>query len=145
MQTESGGGTLLITKETDYALRILRALAGGDRLTASELAANEQIPQQFAYKILKKLHKAGFVQIARGADGGCTLDANLSSVTLFQLIRAMERDATVSACTAPGYECQWRRAHGGEICKAHIHLAQIQQAINGELDSHALKDILFGS
>lgn len=136
---------MLITKETDYALRILRALADGNRLTASELATNEQIPQQFAYKILKKLDKAGYVQIARGADGGCTLAASLSSITLFRLIRAMERDAAVSACTAPGYECQWRKSHGGDICNAHIHLAQIQQAINRELDSHTLQDVLFGS
>ncbi|WP_283610063.1 RrF2 family transcriptional regulator [Faecalispora anaeroviscerum] len=136
---------MLITKETDYALRILRALADGNRMTAPELAANEQIPQHFAYKILKKLDKAGFVQIARGADGGYTLAADLSSVTLYRLIRAMERDAAVSACTAPGYKCQWRKAHGGELCKAHIHLAQIQQTLNRELDSHTLQHILFGS
>lgn len=136
---------MLITKETDYALRILRALADGKRQTASELAANEQIPQQFAYKILKKLEKAGFLQITRGADGGCSLAANLNNITLYQLIRAMEREASVSACTEPGYECQWRKAHGGEVCNAHVQLAHIQKAINRELNSHTLQTILFGS
>lgn len=136
---------MLITKETDYSLRILRALANGNRQTAAELAANEQIPQQYAYKILKKLEKAGFLQIARGAGGGCSLTEDLNNITLYQLIRAMEREAAVSACTEPGYECQWRKAHGGEVCKAHIHLAQIQKAINRELDSHTLQTILFGN
>lgn len=136
---------MLITKETDYALRILRALADGNRQTAAELAANEQIPQQFAYKILKKLEKAGFLLITRGAEGGCSLTANLNTITLYQLIRAMEREAAVSACTEPGYECPWRKAHGGAICKTHIQLAQIQKDINRELDSHTLQTILFGS
>ncbi len=56
---------MLITKETDYALRILRALADGRRLTTAQLAQNEQIPQQFAYKILKKLQRGGLVRILK--------------------------------------------------------------------------------
>ena len=54
---------LFITKETDYALRILRVLADEERATATELAQGEQIPQQFAYKILKKLQKGGMDRI----------------------------------------------------------------------------------
>lgn len=136
---------MLITKETDYALRILRALASGGRLTARELAEHEQIPHQFAYKILKKLGKAGFVSITRGADGGCALSAKLEHITLYRLIRAMERDAAVSACTRKGYRCQWRKAHGGTVCLAHVHLASIQRALDRELDSHSLQEILFGA
>ncbi|MEA4994697.1 MAG: Rrf2 family transcriptional regulator, partial [Oscillibacter sp.] len=41
---------MLLTKETDYALRILRVLADEERATAAQLAQGEQIPQQFAYK-----------------------------------------------------------------------------------------------
>lgn len=135
---------MLITKETDYALRILRALAGGERLSAAHLAEHEQIPQQFAYKILKKLEKAGFVRIVRGAGGGFVLAAELRCVTLYRLILAMEREALLTACTRPGYQCQWRESHGGAVCQAHVQLAAIQQKIDRELDSHSLQEILFG-
>ena len=81
---------MLITKETDYALRILRALSDEGRVTAVQLANEEQIPQQFAYKILKKLQKGGLIQILRGADGGCTLAAQLEQVSLFRLMQIME-------------------------------------------------------
>ena len=50
---------MLITRETDYALRILRTLSDGKSYTAGELAERESLPQKFAYKILKKLEKAG--------------------------------------------------------------------------------------
>lgn len=52
---------MLITRESDYALRMLRALADGRILTAGELEEQEELPQKFAYKILKKLQKAGYV------------------------------------------------------------------------------------
>lgn len=135
---------MLITKETDYALRILRALANGELLTTAVLAQGEQIPKQFAYKILKKLEKAGFIRILRGADGGCVLTADLEKFTLYQLMQAMEEDSAVSTCIKPDYKCLWRSAHGGRTCLTHLQLLAIQEKLDRELDSHSLREILFG-
>ena len=52
-----GGTTLVITRETDYALRILRALLDGELHAAGEIDQTELLPQAFAYKLLKKLEK----------------------------------------------------------------------------------------
>ena len=68
---------MIVTRETDYALRILRALEEGRSMTAGELAEEEELPQKFAYKILKKLHKAGYIRIRRGASGGCATASRL--------------------------------------------------------------------
>ncbi len=135
---------LLITKETDYALRTLRALSGGNRLTTAQLAKNEQIPQQFAYKILKKLQKGGLVRIQRGADGGCSLAAELNQVTFLRLVQIMDDDASVSSCMKAGYQCGWCKAHGDTVCHAHLELASIQNKLNQELAAHNLQEILFG-
>lgn len=135
---------MLITKETDYALRILRALAVGDQLTAAALAQGEQIPQQFAYKIMKKLEKAGFIRILRGKDGGCVLTADLEKVTLYHLLQAMEEDSSVSTCMKPDYRCPWRSAHNGTTCRAHMKLLAIQKKLDRELNSHSMQEILFG-
>ena len=72
----------MITRETDYALRLLRTLRDGERRTAAEAAERELVPQSFAHKILKKLARAGFVEVARGAEGGCRLSAELNRVSL---------------------------------------------------------------
>ena len=79
----------MITRETDYALRLLRTLRDGERRTAAEAAERELVPQSFAHKILKKLARAGFVEVARGAEGGCRLSAELNRVTLYDLMTAM--------------------------------------------------------
>ena len=135
---------MIITKETDYALRILRALAGGKQLTTAQLSEQEQIPKQFAYKILKKLQKSDLVSIQRGAEGGCHLQTGLDQITLFHLMQAMDEDSAVSSCMKQGYECQWCKAHNDAVCRAHIHLTAIQQKLNEELDAYPLQEILFG-
>ncbi|WP_324824206.1 Rrf2 family transcriptional regulator [Sinanaerobacter sp. ZZT-01] len=135
---------MLITKETDYAMRMLRALADGNRITATELARGEQIPQQFAYKILKKLQKGGLIHILRGADGGCILAAELKQVSLLQLIHIMEGDHSVSSCMKPGYQCLWCKAHNETVCRAHIHLTSIQKKLDEQLEAYSLEKILFG-
>lgn len=133
---------MLITRETDYALRILRALSRGEQMTVAAIAQDQQVPKQFAYKIIKKLSKGGLVSIARGAEGGCSLAADLRQVSLYGLLRMMEEEVRLTACMAPGYACPWREANGH--CVAHCQLAALQQTLDRELQAHSLHQILFG-
>lgn len=140
--TEEGCG-VLITRETDYALRVLRALSEGEQLTAGDISEQQMVPKPFAYKIIKKLSKAGFVRITRGADGGCRLAVGLDKVTLYDLMVAMEEDSAVIACMEPGYSCPWREAHGG--CMVHCRLGLVQQRLHEELRGHTLQELIFGT
>ena len=137
---------MIMTRESDYAVRILRALAGGEKMTVGRICEAELVPVQFAYKILKKLAKCGYVEIFRGAEGGkcgyveifrgaeggCRLSADLSAVTLYDLLRCIDEDLFVNACMSPDYECAWRGAHCGE-CRFHSNLAGLQRVIEDEL------------
>lgn len=133
---------MLITRETDYALRVLRALSDGEQRTAGEIADSQLVPKQFAYKIIKKLGKGGLVSITRGVDGGCRLATDLRKVTLYDLMAAMEEDSAVIACMEPNYPCPWREAHGG--CAIHCGLAQVQQKLNEALRAYDLHTLIFG-
>ena len=66
---------MIITKETDYALRILRVLLDGEKHSVAEMSETELIPNQFAYQILRKLSAGNLVRVSRGALGGCELPA----------------------------------------------------------------------
>ena len=46
---------MLITRECDYAVRVLRAMAEEKRVSVNEICEKELITAPFAYKILKKL------------------------------------------------------------------------------------------
>lgn len=133
---------MLITRETDYALRVLRALVDGEQLTAGEISSGHQVPRQFAYKIIKKLEKAGMIQISRGAEGGCRLTADLTQVTLYDLMEAMGENRTVIACMQPDHACSWREKHG--FCTVHFQLGKVQKRLDDELRSHTLSSLILG-
>lgn len=133
---------MLISRETDYALRILRSLLEGERKSVGDISKSEMIPQQFAYKIMKKLSRAGLVEITRGVDGGCRLSGDLESVSLYDLMVAMDERCAVNACMDPAYQCPRRAQHG---CIVHSQLAVVQQNLDNELRAHSLKKLLTGS
>lgn len=104
------------------------------------MAERELIPRQFAYKILKKLSRAGLIQVTRGTDGGCRLAADLDRASLYDVMNAMDGSSALSACMEPGYQCPWREAHGS--CSVHCCLADVQRQLNEALKSHSLRKIL---
>ena len=55
---------MLMTREMDYALRILRALYQGGQLSAGTIAQREHMPKAVTLKILKQLHAAGLARIS---------------------------------------------------------------------------------
>lgn len=134
---------MLITRETDYALRILRALSQGACLTVGEIAEKESLPHKFTYKIMKKLQKAGIIRIIRGVNGGCQLDADLQELNLHDLVNAVEANARLAACMNADYQCEWRDKNGGP-CNVHGQLAKVQLAIDREFSSRSLHWVLFG-
>lgn len=133
---------MMITRETDYAIRILRSLMDGRRLSTTEISAQQEVPLQFAYKIIKKLEKAGLLSIARGSNGGCTLGKDLVAVSLYDLMEVMGERGDVSACMRPEFECSWRKGHGG--CLVHDQMEKLQEKIENELKSVDLKSLIAG-
>ncbi|MDR1065918.1 MAG: Rrf2 family transcriptional regulator [Clostridiales bacterium] len=133
---------MLITRGVDYAMRILRVLAEGGLITGTELCEKAMAPQQFAYKILKKMEGRGYIKILRGSGGGYQLNADLRSLTLYDLVDALEKDRLVSACVQPGFYCAWRKQSGN--CRTHKCLLNIQRVLDNELRAHSLYDVLFG-
>jgi len=131
---------LLISRETDYALRILHSLLEGDRKSVGEIAKEELIPQQFGYKIMKKLSNAGLVEITRGVDGGCRLIADLEKVSLYDLMGATDGHCDANACMDTAYQCPRRDKNGG--CMLHARIAGLQQQLDDMLRSHSLKALL---
>ena len=130
---------MLITRETDYALRILQNLMDGEKRSVGDISQKELIPQQFAYKIAKKLAKAGFIQITRGVDGGCRLDKDLAEISLYDLITVIEGGYEVNACMDPDFTCT-RRQSGG--CSVHPQLLAIQKTLTDQLRSYTLESLL---
>lgn len=130
---------MLITRETDYALRILRALDLEHLKKTAELSRQECVPKEFTYKIIKKLEKANMVQIRSGNGGGCRLIGELDRFSLYDLIHAMGDSFMVNACLGSGYHCSWEQNHG--CCQTHVSLLALQNQIEDQLKAITLDQL----
>ena len=62
---------MLFTKESDYAIRVIRALQDGGKKTIKELCELEQIPSAFGYKILEQIRIDRNTQRPKGRVSAC--------------------------------------------------------------------------
>ena len=133
---------MIITKETDYALRILRVLLDGEKHSVAEMSETELIPNQFAYQILRKLSAGNLVRVSRGALGGCELSCDLDATSLYDLMGVMGERGVLCACMEPGFECRWQDKHGR--CAIHCQLAALQRKQDEAFRAVSLRRLLTG-
>lgn len=134
---------MLITRECDYAVRVIRALSGEERLSVSDICEKESITAPFAYKILKKLQKAKIVRGFRGVHGGYSLNRDLAEISLLDVYMAVDPEMMIIECLDPDYDCV-RDGDSGVPCLVHKELAQIQQELWKMLGRKSLGE-LFGT
>lgn len=135
---------MIITRETDYAVRILRSLINLRLKNIREISDEQLIPRQFAYKISKKMERAGYIEIIRGAQGGCRLVKNLHDITLMDLIQVMDRENMLSNCLDEGFVCPYRERNGGD-CGLHTSFGQLQEQLTAYFSGVNLHDLVSGN
>ncbi len=133
---------MIITRETDYAVRILRSLGNQRLKNIREISDEQFIPRQFAYKISKKLERAGYIEIVRGAQGGCRIVRDLKNITLMDLIKAMDRENMLSICLDAECECLYRKQNKG--CGIYTSFEQIQSDLDHYFSSFSLHEVVWG-
>ena len=133
---------MIITKETDYALRILRVLLDGEKHSVAEMSETELIPNQFAYQILRKLAAGNLVRVSRGALGGCALSCDPGRDLPLRSHGGRGEQGILCACMEPGYECRWQDKHGR--CAIHCQLAALQQKQDEAFRAVSLRRLLTG-
>ena len=130
---------MLITREMDYAVRVVRALKDGTKVSASEVAKKEHLPQAITYKVLNSLLKSKLIGSMRGVNGGYYLKCDLTNTTLYDICVALGEDMSITECVREGYDCINNRC--GE-CILNKEFNRIQSSLNRELQMTTL-DILF--
>ena len=88
-----------ITLESDYALRILTAIAGYDGITdAKTISQNTSVTIRFTLKILHKLVQGDLVQSYKGVNGGYQLKKKPREITLKQVIELIDGPIAIARC-----------------------------------------------
>jgi Rrf2 family protein len=92
---------MLLTRASEYALLSLDRIRQSDHPVGAELLAQELcIPKSFLAKILQSLAKDNIVVSHRGAHGGFTLERELGTISVYDIVLSAEgKAATVFDCT----------------------------------------------
>lgn len=132
---------MFITRESDYAVRVIRALWGENRLSVTDICEKESVTAPFAYKILKKLQKAKIVRGYRGVHGGYSLNRGLDELTLYDIYSAIDPEMFIIECLNPNYDCV-RDGHDGMPCLVHKELLSVQSELVDLLKRKTLQQIM---
>ncbi|MCL2571005.1 MAG: Rrf2 family transcriptional regulator [Defluviitaleaceae bacterium] len=136
---------MFLTMECDYGMRILRSLSNNpNRLSAKEIAKDEQISSSFAHKILEKLKRARIIGGNRGRGGGYFLIRPADSISLWDVYSIIAPDKYLCACLDNKNKCT-KKTHSKQQCKTHNEMARIQQMMITEFSKISVADISYAS
>lgn len=129
-----------LTRGSDYAIRGMIYLAKqpqGKICLVSQVAETQSLPESYLAKIFQDLSRSGLVVSHRGAKGGFVLARDPNSITLRQVIEAVEGPIALSPCLDERVGCEL-----SETCEVHFVLAEAQSRLLDVLDGATLQSVI---
>lgn len=133
-----------ITQEADYGLRVvlhLSRLGAEERVGAGIIAEEEKLPLRFLLKLLRKLIKADIVKSYRGVSGGYSIAKAPASITLKDVIEAIDGPISMNRCVLNPSLCN---ASKGSDCEIHKALCRVQRHLIADLEGITFDDLKNG-
>ena len=132
---------MLITRASEYAILSLIVLSKNSSPMDSETLSRElSIPKSFLAKILQALAKKGILKSFKGVNGGFVLNKEANSISMLEVMSAVEGKAPAVFDCAPSLEdCPSDKA---KLCSIWPFLNKLQGKIDSFLADLTLADIL---
>lgn len=130
----------LIRQDTEYAMRALVYLALNAKekhVAAKKLAKGQDLPEDFAYKILRKLTLSGLTACHMGHNGGFKLARSPEEITLLQVVTAIQGPVMIKKCCLDLKSCP-----RGSICGFSAKLMELQDNLVRSFNGITLADVV---
>lgn len=131
---------MIISTKGRYGLRAMFELAKAwDRgpLSLRQIAAEQGLPEPYMEQIFPALKKAGLVKARRGAGGGYGLALPPESISVGDVLVALEGELTPAGCAGSDALCE-----NAGCCTAHIIWQRIYDGINNVINGITLADMV---
>lgn len=129
----------MFSQTTEYALRaaVRLAEAGERSLTTAEIAGDTKVPAGYLSKVLQQLTRAGLVRAVRGLRGGYRLSGPPDSITVLDVVNAVEPMRRI-------LHCPLGRTEHTTLCPLHRQLDDAVAQVEAQLQDKTLADLLTG-
>ena len=134
---------LKLSKKTKYALMAMKYLAlqnNGNFATAKQISDNYNIPYELVAKVLQKLKKLELIESFQGIKGGYKLNKIPSSISLLQIISAIEPNYQITECLS--HEDSVNNCTHLNCCQIRNPLAKLQKEIDNLFNNTTLDKII---
>jgi len=131
---------LEITRQADYALRAATEIARvpeGERIPTAQIASRQNIPLPFLAKIISQLVVRGILETIRGASGGVNLARPADTITMREVIEAIDGPVALNRCTREPSACEQT-----DTCPFCEIFVEAQEALVKRLDGTTLADLV---
>ena len=128
-----------LTSTSEYAIRAIIHLAGfspGTTVQISRMSEEEEIPDNFLRKIVPVLSKSGFIRTRRGVGGGIALAVEPDSISILDIIEAVEGKIFLNKCLIGPAMC-----HRSSWCKVHEVWYEAQEDLKVRLRSRTIAEL----
>lgn len=140
---------MMFSTRAEYGVRVmahLAARAGEGPVALAAIAEAEGLPLAYLEHLVRRLREASLVESRRGARGGYTLARPADSITMAEVVRALEgRIAPIECITAgagaDGEPVCAREAATERSCPTKLLWTRVQGAIVGTLEEIVLEDL----
>ncbi len=131
---------LRVNRETDYAIRIILALAeySPDEIVPSaRIREQMEVPKSLSLQIISRLAKLELIHTYPGRNGGIQLAHAPSRISLLDVIKAMEGPLSLAGCLDNNQKCSL--APG---CTVQRYWIGLQARIEEDLASINFQELL---
>jgi Rrf2 family protein len=127
-----------ISTRTEYALRALLEMTkvGTEPISAREICERQHLPRKYIERLLNNMRTAGLVDSLSGAKGGYVLAKKPDSITLLNVMQAVEDHSWEMSCVSnPPEHCI------GRDCGLQVVWGDVYQNVKSILVGYTLERI----
>lgn len=130
---------MLVTKNTDYAIKALMYMAKKKKglFSVSELAEKLKIPGPFLRRLLQILNKEGILTSYKGKGGGFELARPANKIFVTNLIKIFQGPIKFTRCIIKEGICPDVKS-----CVLRKEIKKIENYVSGELKSVSIGSLL---
>ncbi|MBA3358334.1 MAG: Rrf2 family transcriptional regulator [Thermoleophilaceae bacterium] len=142
---------MMFSTKAEYGVRVMTHLArhegsAGAPISLASIAEAEGLPLAYLEHLAARLRRADLVTSRRGAHGGYTLARPADSITMADVVRALEGDIAPIECISAGPDgalvCVREGQPGHEPCPTKLLWTRVQGSIVRTLTDMTLADLV---
>ena len=130
---------LRINRQTDYAFRVILALAKhphGTRISSSKIRDEMLIPPALSLRIIADLAQGEFIRTFPGRDGGIELAYPAKDISLWSILDLFEGPVHISECQTEGVACPFE-----EGCPIRRRWDPLQALLRREMEKITFEEL----